>query len=137
MGKKPIGNDPDPFASDLNAYFQHVVSLHTKARDGRWLASVTDGTRGKGYWAGLLNGTRAMNTNDIDVIARTFSVSPFDFVRYAQMHAAGEETPDLNVGGSPETGDTLTAEQEQAIRKGDLGLAALRGDNEANRTPAD
>lgn len=131
MGKKPIGNDPDPFASDLNAYFQHVVSLHTKARDGRWLASLTDGTRGKGYWSGLLNGTRAMNTNDIDVIARIFNVSPFDFVRYAQKHAAGEETPVLNVGDHLEDGDTLTAEQEQEIRKSDLELAALEGENDA------
>lgn len=132
MGKKPIGNDPDPFASDLNAYFQHVVSQYTNARDGRWLSTVTGGARGKGYWAGLLNGTRAMNTNDIDVIAMTFNVSPFDFVRYAQMHAAGEDTPALNVGDSLDDDDTLTDEQEQAIRS-DHRLAAMRGVNEADR----
>lgn len=131
MGHKPIGNDPDPFASDLNAYFQYVVAAHTKARDGRWLADVTGGTRGKGYWSGLLNGSRAMNTNDVDVIARTFNVSPFDFVRYAQMHASGEKTPDLNVGDPLEDGDTLTPEQDAAIRQSDVGLAALEGENEA------
>lgn len=131
MGKKPIGDNPDTFASDLNAYFQHVVSSYTEARDGRWLASVTGGTRGKGYWSGLLNGTRAMNTNDIDVIARTFNVSPFDFVRYSQMHAAGEKTPDLYVGDHPEDETVLTAEQEQAIRQSDLELAALKGENDA------
>lgn len=132
MGKKPIGNDPDPFASDLNAYFQHVVSLHTKARDGRWLAAVTGGTRGKGYWAGLLNGTRAMNTNDIDVIARTFNVSPFDFVRYAQMYAAGEETPPLYVGDDLEDVSVLSREEEQSLRRSDVDLAAFRGHNEAD-----
>lgn len=132
MGKKPIGNDPDPFASDLNAYFQHVVSQHTKARDGRWLATVTGGTRGKGYWAGLLSGTRAMNTNDIDVIARTFNVSPFDFVRYAQLHAAGEETPDLNVGDDLDDMPVLSREDEQALRKSDHDIAAYRGRNEAD-----
>lgn len=137
MGKKPVGDNPDSFASDLNAYFKHVVSAYTPATDGRWLAEVTDNIRGKGYWSGLLKGDRAMNTNDIDVIARTFNVSPFDFVRYAHMHAAGEKTPDLNVGDSLEDGDTLTPEQEQAIRQSDVELAALEGENDAEIPRAD
>lgn len=102
MGKKPVGSDPDDFATDLNVYFEHVVSAHTKARDGRWLAEVTGGVRSKGYWSGLLKGTRAMNTNDIDVIARIFNVSAFDFVRYARDFAHGKPVPVLNVGAHPE-----------------------------------
>lgn len=131
MGKKPVGDNPDNFASDLNAYFKHVVTAYTKAEDGRWLADATGNIRGKGYWSGLLKGDRAMNTNDIDVIARTFNVSPFDFVRYAHMHAAGEDTPNLNVGDSMEDGDTISPELDQEIRRTDLGLAALEGENEA------
>lgn len=102
MGMKPVGSDPDPFAADLNAYFQYVVGQHTKAKDGRWLADVSGGARGKGYWAGLLAGTRAMNTNDIDVIGRIFQVSPFDFIRYAKLHAEGKPTPLLHVGAHDE-----------------------------------
>lgn len=137
MGKKPVGDNPDNFASDLNAYFKHVVSAYTTATDGRWLADVTGNIRGKGYWSGLLKGERAMNTNDIDVIARTFNVSPFDFIEYAKMHAAGDATPNLNVGGVVEDVETLTPEQDRAIRRSDVGLAALEGENEAANPPAD
>lgn len=137
MGKKPVGDKPETFASDLNNYFVHVVSAYTTAKDGRWLASVSGNVRGKGYWSGLLNGTRAMNTNDIDVIARIFNVSPFDFIRYAHLHAAGEETPTLNVGDTVEDGRTLTAEQESRLRKSDHELAALEGENEAENPQDD
>ncbi|MFJ2506286.1 hypothetical protein [Microbacterium sp. NPDC087592] len=126
--------DPQGFSADLNEYLKKVLSDNGKVdRSGRWLEEVTAGARSYDYWSKIVKDTRAMTTNDIQVLADAFGISAFDWVTYTQMHAAGEETPTLvfNVGGHEEDVNVLTAEEELELRQSDVDLAAYRGRNEA------
>lgn len=126
--------EPLGFSADLNAFLKKVLSDNGREDlSGRWLEEVTGGARRYDYWSKLTKNARAMTTNDIDVLAKTFGISPFDWVDYTQRHARGEEVPVLvlNVGDQVQDDDTLTPEREKEIRKSDLDLAALRGRNEA------
>lgn len=131
---------PTGFAADLNAYLKKVLADNGKTDlSGRWLEEITGKARRYDYWAKIVKDTRAMTTNDIDVLAKAFGVTAFDWVDYTESHARGADVPTLifNVGDSMEDGDTLTPEEEQAIRKSDVDLAALHGRNEADTQQAD
>lgn len=131
---------PTGFAADLNAYLQKVLADNGKTdRSGRWLEEITEKARRYDYWAKIVKDTRAMTTNDIDVLAKAFGVTAFDWVDYTEKYARGADVPTLifNVSDSMEDGDTLTPEQERAIRKSDVDLAALHGRNEADTQQAD
>lgn len=102
MGKKSHAT-PTGFATELNAYLRHVLDANGKQDlSGRWLAEVTDGARARDYWSALVKDERAMTTNDIDVLAETFGMSAFDFVRNARALASSGEAPAPIVGALDE-----------------------------------
>lgn len=113
--------EPEGFSADLNAYLRKILEDNGKTdRSGRWLGEITEGARSYDYWSKIVKDTRAMTTNDIDVVAKAFGVSAFVWVDNAQAHAAGIETEPLilNVGTHPE-------DYEQSEDPGDdYGLAA-------------
>ncbi|WP_405375893.1 MULTISPECIES: hypothetical protein [unclassified Microbacterium] len=121
MGRKGT-SDPDAFANELGAYFKHVIATQTSAVDGRWLAEASGGARGREYWRKRLAGTDALTTNDIDILAKIFDVSPFDFVRWARLYAEGKPTPELSVGPHAE-------DYEISEDPGEYGLAAKKRPN--------
>lgn len=93
------------FSADLNSYLRKVLSDHGKEDlSGKWLESVTDKARRYDYWSRFVKDERAMTTNDIQVLARTFGVSPYEWVANTRRHAAGQPVPvvRLNVGGHAE-----------------------------------
>lgn len=115
------------FSADLNAYLKYIVKGH--GRDdlsGRWLTEITSSARARDYWSKLIKNERAMTTNDIDVLAGAFGLSPFEFVRNAQALAAGEEPEIPNV--APHEDDYVKSEDPGT----EYGLAAERP-----RTPGD
>lgn len=121
------------FSADLNAYLKHIINGH--GRDdlsGRWLTEITHSARARDYWSKLVKNERAMNTNDIDVLATAFGMSPFEFVRQARALAEGDEVPVPNVRPLEEDVPVLSREEEQALRKSDHDIAAYRGRNEAD-----
>ena len=106
MGKKSHAA-PDGFAAELNAYLAHLLNQQGRQDlSGRWLETATDGARSRDYWAGFVKNDRAMNTNDIDVLAKLFGMSPFEFVRNARELAdVGPHPEDFHVSEDP--GDAL------------------------------
>lgn len=97
--------EPEGFSADLNAYLKKVLADNGKVdRSGRWLEEVTGGARSYDYWSKIVKDTRAMTTNDIEVVAKAFGISAFEWVDNTKTHAAGEETEPLilNVGGHAE-----------------------------------
>lgn len=132
--------DPQGFSADLNAFLQKVLKDNGKVdRSGRWLEEITAGARSYDYWSKIVKDTRAMTTNDIQVLADAFGISAFEWVDYTQQHAAGEETPELlfDVGGLEEDVPTLTTEEEQTLRKSEVDLVASRGRNDAEHPATD
>lgn len=126
--------EPQGFSADLNAYLKKVLADNGKEdRSGRWLEEVTGFVRSYDYWSKIIKDTRAMTTNDIDVLAKAFGIDAFDWVDNTQRYARGEDVPALvlNVGDPVEDDSTLTAEQEKELRRSDHELAAFRGKNEA------
>lgn len=127
--------EPQGFSADLNAYLKKVLAENGKSdRSGRWLQEVTGFVRSYDYWSKIIKDTRAMTTNDIDVLANAFGIGPFEWVENTERHARGEEVAPLilNVGDPEQDDGTLTAEDEQEIRRSDHELAAYRGKNEAD-----
>jgi len=132
--------DPQGFSADLNGYLQKVLADNGKVdRSGRWLEEITEGARSYDYWSKIVKDTRAMTTNDIQVLAEAFGISPFDWVNNTQRHAAGKDTPALvfNVGGHEEDVNVLSADEERELRQSDVDLAAYRGRNEAEHPHAE
>ncbi|WP_068981881.1 hypothetical protein [Leifsonia xyli] len=74
------------FARELSEHLELLVLRAGGDSSGRWLAARTD--RGKGYWASIIAGEVAMNTNDIAIAAEVFNVSPYQFVRDARADHA-------------------------------------------------
>ena len=90
--------EPVGFSADLNAYLKKVLADNGKEdRSGRWLEEVTGHARRYDYWSKLVKDSRAMTTNDIDVLAKTFGTTPVDWVTNTQRYAAGEAVPVLLV----------------------------------------
>lgn len=93
----------DGFSADLNAYLKHIINGHGREDlSGRWLSDITMNVRSRDYWSKIVKDQRSMNTNDIDVLAGAFGMSPFDFVRQARELAAGNEVEVPNVAPHPE-----------------------------------
>lgn len=117
MGTNSV-SEPGSLADYLSAYLRHVVGQQTAASDGRWLAQ-TIGARGRTYWAERMNGAKAMNTNDVEIVAEAFGITSWEFFEYARLHGLGEDTPELNVVGHPE-------DYEQSEDPGDYALASKK-----------
>lgn len=127
--------EPNGFSADLNAYLKKVLADNGREDlSGRWLDEITGGARSYDYWSKIVKDTRAMTTNDIAELARSFGISPFEWVENTRRHAAGEATPQLvpNVGAATDDGAVLTAEEEKQLRKSDYALATNRGKNDAD-----
>lgn len=118
------------FAHRLHAYFKALIDDRGWDATGRHMerAVAPEGPK-RNVWAKLYAGTQAMNANEIEIAARIFKKTPYDFVTESRYFTG--ELP-VNVPALVEDDETLTREQEQAIRKSDLGLASLRGPNEAD-----
>lgn len=132
--------EPQGFSADLNAYLAKVLADNGREdRSGRWLEEITGQARRYDYWSKVVKNTRAMTTNDIQVLSAAFGISPFDWVNNTRRHAEGKDTPKLilNVGGHEEDQSTLTAEEERDLRQSDVDLAAYRGRNEADQPHAE
>ena len=139
MGAKSY-MEPYGFSADLNSYLRKVLADNSKDDlSGRWLEEVTQQARRYDYWSKLVKDTRAMTTNDIQVLAHAFGISPFDWVDNTKRHAQGLRTMPLrpNVRGYEDDVSILTREEEQAIRQADENIAAYRGENEAEQPHAD
>lgn len=131
---------PEGFASALNAYLKKVLEDNNKTDlSGRWLEQITSGARRYDYWSKFVKNTQAMTTNDIQVIATAFGVTPYEWVANTRRHAQGQPVPLIlaNVGAMPETGSELTAEQERALRQSDEDIAAFHGHNDVDVPHAD
>ncbi len=125
--------EPYGFSADLNAYLKKVLEEDNgrEDRSGKWLENVTGGARRYDYWSKIVKGTRSMTTNDVQVIAMTFGISPFEWVANARRHAAGQKTLPLSVRGVGEDVSKLTPAQEREIRQNDPAIAALHGRDES------
>lgn len=123
------------FSADLNRYLAKVLEDNGRSDlSGRWLDEITNGARSYDYWSKLVKDARAMTTNDIQVLAKAFDMTAFQWVANTRRHAAGQPVPVVmfNVGGADDDGGVLTREQDQEIRRSDVDIAALRGRNEAD-----
>lgn len=108
--------EPYGFSAALNAYLKKVLA--DNGRDdlsGRWLDEVTGRARSYDYWSKLVKDSRAMTTNDIQVLAQTFGISPYEWVANARRHAAGQHTFPLSVRGAGEDEYEQKPTHEQAI----------------------
>jgi hypothetical protein len=93
--------EPYAFSEDLNAYLKKVLKDHDRTDlSGRWLDALTNGARSYDYWSKIVKNTRAMTTNDIQVLAEAFDVTPYAWVQSAREYAASHLAPvtHLNVG---------------------------------------
>lgn len=142
MGRNPtVGGKADEhsqFARDVTAYLRHVREV--SGISIRTLSSLSAGTRSNSWWAEIFKGSKILTTNDIHYIAQDLlGISPWKFVDNARKLAAGEPFVEaaFSVGGSVEDGPTLEVDHEEVVRKSDVGLAALRGQNEGNVPHAD
>lgn len=119
-------NEHSGFALDLMRYLNELKGEMSGRAFAKQAAAGTHD-----HWAKILAGSKVMTTNDVKVAAEVFGLSPYDFVAGARALAA------RNVSALDDDGRTLTREQEQAVRKDDLGLAALKGRNEAEGSDAE
>lgn len=126
MGSQTHLTPKTEFAHQLNAYFRVLVDERGWDASGRKMeaAAEPDEPR-RAVWAKFYADVQAMNTNEIQIAARLFGMTAYEFVARARLHAS------RNVGDLDEDVRILTREEEQAIRRGDVDLAALRGQNEA------
>lgn len=77
-----VNRPAGPFAQQLGAHASALVSAAGGDASGRWLAARSD--RSRCYWASVLAGDVAMNTNDIAILASIFEISPYQLVRDAR-----------------------------------------------------
>lgn len=118
-------NEHSAFALELAQYLNALKG----DMSGRELARKA-AAGGHAHWAQILAGAKVMTTNDIKIAAEVFELDPYEFVSRAREHAA-------SVRGTSDDVRVLTREQEAELRRSDLDLAALRGQNEANNPRAD
>jgi hypothetical protein len=87
---------PQGFSADLNAYLKKVLADNGREDlSGRWLEEITGQARRYDYWSKIVKNTRAMTTNDIDVLAKAFGISPFEWVGNTRRLADGKLVPVL------------------------------------------
>lgn len=121
------------FSHDLNVYLKHVIEEDNKRTDqsGKWLEKITDGARRYDYWGNLVKDSRAMTTNDIQVLAAAFGVTPYEWVANARRYRNGEKVmklaPVAIVGGviddsyeQQPNDETFTPPKRMAAKKGTL-----------------
>lgn len=104
------------FSRDMNVYLKHVIEHDNERKDqsGKWLEKITDGARSYDYWGKLVKDSRAMTTNDIQVLASTFGVTPYEWVANARRHSAGERVMKLQpVAATPTVGPLIDDSYEQ------------------------
>lgn len=135
MGRKPtVGTTAEhsQFARDLTAYLTHV--REESGLSVRRVSALTPGERGNSWWADIFNGSKILTTNDVHYISNLLGINPYEFVANARRLTKGEALPTVrfSVGRSGDDDSTLTPQQEKALRKSDVALAALRGRNEAD-----
>ena len=100
--------EPAGFSADLNAYLKKVLQDNGRQDlSGRWLTSITGGARKHDYWGGIVKNTRAMTTNDVQVLAQTFGISPYEWVANTRRFRDGQPVPVLihHVGAHDEDYD--------------------------------
>lgn len=118
---------PGEFSQQFNDFLKRVVLAKGGRPTARWAQAHMPDDRKKDYWHKIINGTQAMTTEDISVVARWLDVSPFDFVR-----AVRENNLTLvNVSGGTDPG-VLSPEEEQSAREA-FGLAARRRAQKADQ----
>lgn len=126
MGSQTHLTPKTEFAHQLNAYFRAMVEERGWDASGRAMEKAAEaGEPRRALWAKFYADTQAMNTNEIQIAARLFGMTAYEFVARARLHRSP------NVGDLDEDVRILTREEEQAIRRKDVDLAALRGQNEA------
>lgn len=126
MGSQTHLTPKTEFAHQLNAFFRAMVDELGWDASGRKMeaAAEPDEPR-RSVWAKFYADAQAMNANEIQIASRLFGMTPYEFVARARLLGA------VNVGGDGEDDRVLTREEEQALRRGDVDLAALRGQNQA------
>lgn len=116
---------PGDFSKSFSAFLRRVIEAQGGRPTERWAEANMPASRGRTYWGKLLNGTQAMTTEDISVLAQWLGVKPFEFIR-------GVRENDLSLVGVGGSGDdepqVLSAEEEQRLRKNALDLAAKEDD---------
>lgn len=128
------------FSADLNLYLKKVLA--DNGRDdlsGRWLDDITERARSYDYWSKLVKDSRAMTTNDVQVLASAFGVSPFQWVENTRRHAQGLDTFPLVVRGASDDDyeqqptDQQRLPERRAAKRGKLkGERAFEGDHEGS-----
>jgi hypothetical protein len=94
----------------MNRYLAHLVESAGGDKSGRWLESATHGARKKDYWKNLTDDVRVMNTNDIQILAIAFDVTPFQFVADARAwQSASSNVVTGRFGVAPPEEDELDA----------------------------
>jgi len=118
------------FSRRLSVYFKAHIDDRGWDATGRHMerAVAPDGPK-RNVWAKLYAGTQAMNANEVELAARIFEKTPYEFVTESRYF---EGKLPVNVPGLGDDGSTLAPEVDKAIRKSDVALASLRGRNEAD-----
>ncbi|MGH3703767.1 MAG: hypothetical protein ACRDT9_03980 [Agromyces sp.] len=111
MGRRSVTTPASGFALQLGEYLWHLVEADGGDRTGRHLSRVLNGERARDYCGKLLDGSSAMNTNDIALIADWLEISPYEFIRQAREWAPATVTPiRRNVGAGTEHVDLHSVE---------------------------
>lgn len=132
MGSNTYLRPRTDFAHRLNAFFKLQVDERGWDASGRRMeAQAAEDEPRRTVWAKFYRDTQAMNANEIEIAARIFEMTPYEYVARARL------LPLPNVGDVDEDGRTLTDEEERELRQSDVDLAAMRGRNEAEPPVAD
>lgn len=126
MGSNTYLRPRTDFAHRLNAFFKAQIDERGWDASGRKMeAAVELDEPRRTVWAKFYRDAQAMNTNEIAIAARVFGMSAFEFV------SKSKSMPSPDVGDIAHDGRVLSNDEERALRRGDVDLAALRGQNEA------
>ncbi len=119
MGRKPtVGKQVEhsQFAKDITAYVN--AAREASGLSIRGLSELTEGQRGKSWWAGIINGTNILTTNDVSYIAtELLDITPWVMVRDARRLANGEPVTvrAFNVGAITDDDYGQEASESQRI----------------------
>lgn len=117
--------EPYGFSQELSDYLRKILADHGREDlSGRWLEKVTGSARRYDYWKKIVKGVSSLTTNDVQVLADAFGVSPYEFVANARRYKNGQPVAVLsaNVGPTeedidrsdfPEAEEQMAAETER------------------------
>lgn len=140
MGRKPtVGGKAEhsQFAKDITAYVDSV--REATGLSIRQLADLTEGQRGKSWWADILNGKNILTTNDVHYIATLLGISPYEMINEARRLAKGplRAVRTFNVDGITEddyqqepSADQVIPTRKAAKRGAPKVRKAFEGDDE-------